>query len=494
MHLLAHPSAARLWLCFLCLLSLLACREPARLERLPGRRTGIAFNNQIFENDSFNILTHLYLYNGAGVGVADFDRDGQDDVFLAGNMVSSALYLNRGDFRFEEVTRETGIQTDRWCTGVSVVDINQDQWPDLYVCTIHPHPDSGSANYLFVNQGTDAAGRPRFVEQAEAYGLADTGYSTHAAFFDYDRDGDLDMYLVTNSAGYANRNTPGPVDRSGTHPSTDRLYRQEAPGRFRMVGREAGIVSEGWGLGVAIRDINRDGWPDIYVANDFISSDFLYINQRDGTFRDEIGQYFAHTCHNAMGIDMADINNDSLVDVVVVDMLPNTNTRQKAMFSHPNHNMHYLTVARGYQDQYVRNVLHLNYGNGRFGEIGQMAGVFQTDWSWAPLVADIDNDGWQDLLITNGYFRDITDMDYIEYRQEAASFGTKEAVSERLYDAMLELEPVIRPNFLYRNTGELGFEDVSEAWGFDRVSASHGVAYADFDGDGDLDWVINNMN
>ncbi len=409
-------------------------------------------------------------------------------------MVSSELYLNQGDFRFEAVTEAAGLTTSRWCTGVAVIDLNQDEWPDLYVCTIHPDADSGSANYLFVNQGVGEDGVPVFVDQARKYGLDDTGYSTQAAFFDYDKDGDLDMFLLTNSAGYADRNSPMPIDRSGNHPSTDRLYRNNGDGTFTNVGPEAGIRTEGWGLGVAITDLNQDGWPDVYVANDFISNDNLYLNQGDGTFVDQIGKYFAHNSYNSMGIDIADLNHDGQNEIMVLDMLPDDNARQKSMFSNPNHNKHYLGLGRGYQPQFVRNVLQLNYGNQRFGEIGQMAGVFQTDWSWSPVMVDIDNDGWRDILITNGYFRDVTDMDYIEYSDQSAKFGTHEVVQKRLYEAVAKLEPVIKHNFLYRNTGTLRFEDVSAQWGFDEPSVSHGVAYADFDQDGDLDWVVNNLN
>ncbi|MEM7655209.1 MAG: VCBS repeat-containing protein [Bacteroidota bacterium] len=491
-----RPASSGVWTLALAwgLLGVACHTSPPKLELLDASRTGITFNNQIFENDTFNILSHLYLYNGAGVGVADFDLDGKEDVFFAGNMVSCELYLNRGDFRFEEVGEAAGVQTNRWCTGVSIVDINQDAQPDIYVCSTHPDPDSGSANYLFVHQGLDKSGMPIFEEQAAAYGLDDRGYSTQAAFFDYDLDGDLDMYLLTNSLGYADRNSPMPVDRSGKHPSTDRLYQNQGDGSFAQVGLAAGITSEGWGLGVAISDFNQDGWPDVYVANDFISNDQLYLNQQDGTFQDEISSYFAHNSYNSMGIDVADLTNDGLSEVVVLDMLPDDNARQKSMFSDPNHNRHYLTVDRGYQPQFVRNVLQLNYGNQRFGDIGQLAGIFQTDWSWSPIMVDLDNDGWRDLLITNGYFRDVTDMDYVDYSDQSSRFGTPEVIQQRLYEAVSALEPVIKHNYLYRNQGDLTFEDVSDAWGFTVPSVSHGVAYADFDQDGDLDWVVNNMN
>ncbi|MEL6841751.1 MAG: VCBS repeat-containing protein, partial [Bacteroidota bacterium] len=490
-----NQGAALFWGLILWLLHTTACQQEVPLmERLDPTDTGLDFVNEIIESDTFNVLNYIYLYNGAGLGVADFDRDGSSDVFFAGNMRTCRLYLNRGDMKFEDITASAGVMTDRWCTGVAIVDINADGWEDIYVCSVNPNPESGSANYLFINQGTNAEGIPVFVESAAEYGLDDTGYSTQAAFLDYDQDGDLDMYLLTNSATKGNRNSIRPIEKDGQAASTDRLYQNQGDAGFVNVSDSAGILIEGWGLGVGIVDINEDGWPDIYVANDFLTNDILYVNQQDGTFKDEVATYFQHQSYNSMGIDIADLNNDAQPDLMVLDMMPEDNRRQKSMFAAPNYDRFQRTLRTGYQPQFVRNVLQLNRGNGRFSEIGQLAGVFQTDWSWTPLMIDLDNDGLRDILITNGYHRDVTDMDYVAYTNGAMMFGDQAAKREKMRLAIEELEGVKKHNYLYHNQGGLHFADRSAEWGFDEISYSNGAAFADFDQDGDLDIVINNIN
>ena len=475
--------------------------EDTLFERLPAGRTGIDFTNRIVENDSLlNPLDFSYVYNGAGVGVGDFDGDGRPDLYFAGNVVDNALYLNRGDVEFEDVTEAAGATAEgAWSTGVATVDINQDGRMDIYVCVAGPDADA-RGNRLLINQGTGEEGVPRFREAAAEYSLADTGYSTQAPFFDYDQDGDLDLYLLTNSIDQGNRNAPRPIKTKGQAPSTDRLYRNEGDGTFTNVSEEAGIQTEGFGLGVNVSDINQDGWPDIYVANDFLSNDLLWINQGDGTFENRLSEATKHQSHSGMGNDVADFNNDGRPDIAVVDMLPPRNERQKLMLPGRTYSVFHAGLRRGYEPQYVRNTLQLNRGRPpdgggpAFSEIGQLAGVEKTDWSWAPLFADFNNDGRKDLFISNGYGKDVTNLDHIKQRQQASAFGTPEANRKQAIEAMKELDEVTLQNYLFRNDGDLTFTDVSEAWGMGPPSLSNGTAYVDIDSDGDLDLVTNNID
>jgi enediyne biosynthesis protein E4 len=461
--------------------------------------SGIAFANTLLEDDSvYNPLAFDYLYNGAGVAIGDVNNDGLPDVYFAGNMVSSRLYLNRGEMRFADVTEAAAVGTQVWATGVSLVDINADGLLDIYVSVAGKVDEAERANLLFVNAGVDADGIPRFEERAREFGLADTGYTTHATFFDYDLDGDLDLYLLTNALEEYSRNLIRPRLIRGEARSTDRLYRNEGNGTFTNVSADAGILIEGYGLGVVVSDINRDGWPDVYVANDFHSNDLLWINNQNGTFTNRAAEYFKHQAHNAMGVDAADINNDDLVDVVVLDMLPEDNFRQKMMLSANNYDRFSMSLSYGFEPQYMRNMLQLNNGPGpvgtpTFSEIGQLAGVHNTDWSWAPLLADFDNDGLRDLFISNGYRRDVTNLDFVVYSQQTGRMGADERRSA-LFAAMRELPEVKVPNYLYRNRGDLTFEDVSDAWGVKVPSFSSGAAYADLDLDGDLDLVVSNID
>nr|MCU0354327.1 VCBS repeat-containing protein [Cytophagales bacterium] len=478
-------------------------------ERMAAAHTGIRFNNQITESDTFNVLRFEYIYNGGGVGVGDVNNDGLTDVFFAGNQVSSELYLNRGDFKFENVTEAAGVRTNRWCTGVALADVNQDGWLDIYVSTVHPHKDKSVPNLLFLNRGADAKGNVRFEEVAARVGLADSSYATQAVFFDYDRDGDLDCYLLNNSLEDYNRNQPVGQRTDGSGKSVDRLYQNTGPTAdglpvFQNVSKQAGIQTEGWGLGVVVNDINQDGWPDVYVANDFLSNDHLWINNRNGTFTNRLKQYFKHTEHNGMGVDIADINNDGLNDVVAVDMMPDDNLRQKTMFSSTGYDRFFTNLRQSYLTQYVRNTLQINNGPSpvadssetpvTFSDIGYLAGIYATDWSWSSLLADFDNDGHRDLLITNGYRKDVTDLDFVTYSNDAAMFGTDETRLQKAIETVNGLEGVKKPNFLYRNKGDLTFEDMTEPWGLKIPSFSNGAAYADFDNDGDLDLVMNNIN
>ena len=508
----------RLLPCFFLLLSLAACQPKTRFVRLSASQTGIDFANTITETDSMNVLEFEYIYNGGGVGVGDFNGDGFQDVFFAGNQVSGKLYLNKGKasngaFSFADITKQAGVETRDWCTGVAVEDINQDGRLDIYVSTIHPDRTKSVPNLLFMNMGNDAAGVPHFREMARAVGLADSSYSTQAAFLDYDRDGDLDLFLLTNALEAYNRNNVTGPRNNGLAKSRDKLYRNDSPpppkgvviasetpplgggGLFTDVSGAAGITHEGWGLGVVVNDINQDGWPDVYVANDFQSNDVLYLNNQHGGFMNGIADALKHQSHNSMGVDMADINNDGLNDLAVVDMLPDDNLRQKTMFGSIPHDRFQMARRMGYQPQYARNMLQLNRGGARFSDIGYLAGVAATDWSWSALFADLDNDGFRDLLITNGYRKDITDLDFTSYNRDDGTFGSDESRRKRLLKRVEALKPVYKPNVLFHsNGGNLTFTNVAAEWGLPEPSFTNGTAYADFDNDGDLDLVMNNIN
>lgn len=506
----------------ICLTGLNACREKPLFERIESGESGITFANTITESDSLNVVNFEYIYNGGGVGVGDVNNDGLQDMYFSGNQVPGRLYLNKGGMRFTDVTASAGVLTRVWCTGVSLVDINADGLLDLYLCTISPKRGQSTPKLLFINQGVDASGVPHFREMADAVGLADRSYGTQAAFFDYDRDGDLDMYLLTNALESFNRNQPiGPVS-NGSARSTDRLYRNngilEQPGQsapklphFTDVSGEEGITLDGWGLGVVITDVNDDGWPDVYCANDFQSNDVLWINNHDKAgrhtgFANRITDYIRHQSYNAMGVDAADLNNDGLPELMTLDMMPDDNRRQKSMFGPPNVDRFQLGLDRGYQPQYVRNVLQLNQGKDargqvHFSEIGQLAGVHATDWSWSTLMADFDNDGFRDIFVTNGYPKDITDLDFMAYSKanSGAYFQAKSKTDVETRQKLEKLIGVRKSNFMFLNRGTVRngpptFTDVSNAWGLSTPSFSNGAAYADFDNDGDLDIVVNNIN
>lgn len=472
-----------------------ACQEETRLFRLlPPEDSGLDFVNRITETDTFNILTEEYIYNGGGVAVADFNQDGLQDLYFTGNQVGNKIYLNRGNMTFEDVSAVAGATGEgRWCSGVTIVDINQDTWPDLYVAvTMNKDPEK-RRNLLYIHQGLNSEGIPTFVEAATQYGLDDTGNTHHAVFFDYDRDGDLDAYLLTNvidkgiPSSYHNKIT------DGSAANTDRLYRNNGNGTFTDVSKEAGITIEGFGLGVAVSDINLDGWPDLYITNDYISNDLLYINNQDGTFTNQLEAYTQHQSHSAMGNDVVDFNNDGLVDIFALDMLPEDNQRKKKMLANNDYINHEYNDQYGYQYQVIRNTLQLNRGltpEGRpvFSEVGQLANLYQTDWSWAPLVCDFDNDGRRDLYITNGFPRDVTDKDFALFMA-----GPAGRLAEYWY--LLDSIPIVKlSNYAFHNRGGFDFQDVTEAWGLKIPSFSNGGAYADLDNDGDLDMVTNNIN
>jgi hypothetical protein len=479
-----------------CISDISAQNNQPLFKLLPSSQTGINFNNQLFENDTLNILNQANIYNGGGVGIGDFNKDGMMDVYFAGNMVSNKLYLNKGSIKFTDVTDVANVGGEgRWCTGVSVVDINADGWPDIYVCASFRNDPLLRTNLLYINQGLNKESVPTFKESAAAYGLADDGFSTQAYFFDYDNDGDLDLYLVTNEIYDPKtpiRFRPKVID--GSAKNTDRLYRNNGNGTFTNASKQAGITIEGWGHAACITDINKDGWPDIYVANDFVSNDLCYINNKDGTFTNRINEYFKHTAWNTMGTDAVDINNDGLVDFVSLEMLPEDNLRKKRMLSGNEYYNYINSAMYGYQHQYVRNTFQLNsgitpQGHPMFSDVGFMAGVYQTDWSWCPLVADFDNDGFKDMIITNGLPRDVTDLDYVDFnngqRGNTANYSL----------AMTDSLPVVKLlKYAFKNTNGILFKNSTKDWGLNTPAFSNGAAYVDLDNDGDLDIIINNLN
>lgn len=449
--------------------------------------SGIDFNNVITENEQFNIIKLEYLYNGGGVGVGDFNQDGLSDIFFSGNMVDNQLYLNQGNLTFKNVSSTAKVEgSDRWKSGIAVVDINTDGKLDIYVCATISADSLKRQNLLFVNQGNNDEGIPIFTEQAESYGINDFGYSSNAAFFDYDNDGDLDLYVIENGKQYGVPVVYKPKVNDGTASNTDKLFRNNGDNTFTDVSDETGIVKEGYGLGISILDINNDGWQDVYVGNDFLTNDILYINE-GGHFVDRIDSMIKHQSKFSMGNDVADIDNDGQLDIYTLDMLPEENLRKKTVMGDAGYITYINDMRYGYTHQYSRNMLQLNNGDGTFSEIGQMVGIHETEWSWSPLWADYDNDGDDDLLITNGFPKDITDRDFVNFRTEVGAFATDEFLLDKVPSVKVA-------NYAYRNDGDLKFTKVTKDWGLNYPSFSNGAAFADLDNDGDLDYIVNNID
>ncbi len=458
---------------------------------LPPDSTGVTFVNEIVEDDGFNVLEYEYFYNGGGVAVGDVNGDGLPDLYFTANMRPDALYLNRGGFRFEDVTEAAGIRAEpTWTTGVTMADVNGDGHLDIYVCRSGRVGEERRRNALYLNNGDGT-----FSERAAAFGLDDPAYSTHATFFDADRDGDLDLFLLNHPIRRFAHFDVDLIRQQRDPLAGDKLYRNDGD-VFVDVSEQAGIIQNpiGFGLSAQVSDLNGDGWPDLYVANDYIEDDYLYLNNGDGTFTEAIRAFLTHTSLSSMGTDIADVDNDGRPDIVTLDMLAEDPRRQHRLKGPEGFAYYRQLRERGFHEQYMRNMLHLN-GPLPFVEIGLLAGIATTDWSWAPLLADFDLDGWKDLFVTNGYLRDYTDLDFLSTTLKQAQDLSRmrgQALSSKALVGQMPSTPI--PNYLFRNTDGQRFEDVTAAWGVDQPGFSAGAAYADLDADGDLDLVVNNSN
>lgn len=481
-------------LAFTCLSAVSAFSQQPLFKLLSPKETNVKFSNDINETESLNVLSYEYFYNGGGVAVGDINNDGLPDIFFTGNMGSNKLYLNLGHMKFKDITKEAcpelAGRSGAWKTGVTMADVNGDGLLDIYVCYSGKTDNDTRRNQLFINQGNN-----KFKEEAKQYGLDDPGYSTQAVFFDYDNDGDLDMFLLNHNIKKIDNMELARYKDQTDDLASNKLFRNDG-GHFTDVSKKAGIVQNPltFGLGVAIADIDKDGWPDIYVTNDYNEPDYLYINNHDGTFTEKSKQFFRHLSHFSMGVDIADFNNDGLPDVMTLDMLPEDNHRQKSLQLEENYESFALMQSQGLYKQYMRNMLQLNNGDGTFSEIAQLAGVSNTDWSWCPLIADFDNDGYKDIFVSNGYLRDYTNKDFLRYWGD---YKIKKAMAREpflLMDLVKAMPSTKVPNYVFRNNHDLTFANKQKEWGLDEATVSSGAVYVDLDNDGDLDLVINNIN
>ncbi|MGX1928567.1 VCBS repeat-containing protein [Flagellimonas sp. 2504JD4-2] len=481
---------------FLLLISLLSCKETqpeTMFTQLESRTTGVDFVNRLQETEQFNVLEYGYLYNGGGVAIGDINNDDLLDIYFTGNMVGSHLYLNQGNFKFKEIAKKAGVFAEGlWNTGTAMADVNADGLLDIYVCRSAAKDPSKRKNLLFINNGDLT-----FTEKAKEFGIDDSGYTTQASFFDYDNDGDLDLYVLNHStqeyAGF-DRITYKLKNRKNSAYS-DKLYKNEG-GHFKDVSEEAGLVSNvlGFGLGISVSDLNNDGWLDMYVSNDYNEQDYLYLNNQDGTFTESLENYLGHTSLFSMGSDIADVNNDGYTDIITLDMLPEDNYRQKMVSGPDNYEKHSLLEKSGFYHQTMRNMMQLNNQGNSFSEIGQFSGISNTDWSWASLIADFDNDGFKDVYITNGYKRDYTNMDFINYAVQEKLNENKTGQRTAISELLENMPSAVVENYMYHNNGDLTFNKANADWGLQQKSLSNGAAYGDLDNDGDLDLVVNNID
>jgi enediyne biosynthesis protein E4 len=481
-----------------CVAGVMACapKDDKKFRLVPSSESGITFRNVLKETVEFNIFNYMYFYNGGGVATGDVNADGLPDIYFTSNQEDNRLYINNGNFRFTDVTEVAGVEGFKgWTTGVTMVDINSDGKLDIYVSNLGDYLIYKGKNQLFINEGNDANGIPKFTDRAMEYGLDLVGFSTQASFFDYDRDGDLDMFMLNHSL-----HENGTFGKSGlrtkNHPlAGDRLLRNDN-GRFVDVTQGSGIYNSvlGYGLGVVVSDVNLDGWPDIYVGNDFHENDYLYINQGNGTFKETLEKSMMHTSRYTMGVDFADFNNDAYPDLIAMDMLPEDPQILKASAAEDAYDVYTFKINYGYNHQFARNTLQLNNQDGTFSEIGLMSGVAATDWSWSSLFADFDLDGRKDIFVSNGILRRSNDLDYINFITiDSVQMRMKYDMSERELMYIDKLPKIKVPNYMFINNGDSTFANQALNWGLEAPSYSHGTAYADLDNDGDLDLVINNI-
>lgn len=456
-------------------------------------KSGIDFINQIPESSAMNSMVYEYFYNGGGVAVGDINNDGLADIYFTSNLKDNKLYLNKGDFKFEDITEQAQIKGSfGWTTGVTMVDINADGWLDIYVCKSGKGKAENRQNELFVNNKNGT-----FTEASAQYGLNFSGYSTQASFFDFDKDGDLDMFLLNHNVSPVNTNNPEKFKTKQDEFVGDKLYRNDS-GKFTDISKEAGIIGNllGFGLGVSVGDLNQDGWPDIYVANDYVEHDYLYYNNGDGTFTEGLKASIKHIPNFSMGTDIADFNNDGLLDIMSLDMVAEDNYSIKTSMSGMNPETFNYAVNNGFHYQYMFNALQMNIGNQNFSEIAQLAGVSNTDWSWSPLFADFDNDGHKDLFITNGLKRDFRNNDFknLKLKRLDQAHKNKEKMALVIEELVKQTPQRKTRNYLFKNNGDLTFSKTSTDWGITKPTFSNGAAYADLDNDGDLDLVVNNID
>jgi hypothetical protein len=469
-----------------------SCQEDqtTRFELLPPTQTGISFRNDLKPSKAFNILEYLYYYNGGGVSAGDINNDGLVDLYFTANQGANKLYLNKGELRFEEISAAAGVVgSGTWSAGATMADVNGDGWLDIYVSNVGNYKSAKGKNELFINNQDGT-----FAESAADYGLDFEGFSTQAAFFDYDRDGDLDMYLLTHAVKNPEVFSDSEA-RQKADPGGDKLYRSQLVQGERVfieVTEDAGIYSSiiGFGLGVTVSDVNGDMWPDIYVSNDFTENDYLYINNQDGTFSERLEESIRQTSRYSMGNEIADLNNDGFPEIITTDMLPSDPEIWRKSVTEDKVEVYKIKERLGYADQYVRNTLQENLGNGQFSDVSLMANTYASDWSWSPLIFDMDNDGWPDIHITNGIFKRPNDLDYLNYLSNPPEGGqTQEERDEFLINTL----PTVKiANMARRHIGLMQTEDVAAAWGLDQPSYSNGSTYADLDNDGDLELIINN--
>ncbi|MBQ0721778.1 MAG: CRTAC1 family protein, partial [Gammaproteobacteria bacterium] len=495
-----NPKALFVWMLFLMFFLTWSCKTKqsdsnpnALFSLLDSKQTHINFLNQLENTENYNTYTYRNFYNGAGVGIGDFNNDGLSDIYFCGNLVDNQLYINKGNFVFEDITELAGVACKgSWSTGVSIADVNGDGWLDIYICKSGDPNSSNRQNELFINNGNLT-----FSEKAAEYGIAVTGLSNHASFFDYDRDGDLDCYLLSNSFESVTefdiklgqrlvRDTLG----------GNKLYRNDNE-HFTDVSKEAGIYGSkiGFGLGVSVGDVNRDGWMDIYVSNDFFERDYLYINNKNGSFSESLVNEMSEISLGAMGGDMADINNDCYPEIFATEMTAEGNARLKTKTMFDSWERYQMKLAKGYHHQFARNVLQLNNQGKSFSEIGRLSGVSATDWSWGALIMDLDNDGWKDIFVANGIYKDLLDRDYLNFYSDPTIIKSMIRSEEKAILKLIDKIPSVKvSNYAFRNNRDLTFANYSVNWGLNTLSFSNGAAYGDLDNDGDLDLVINNVN